>query len=290
MTQSRLPDFILVGAPRCATTWLHECLEEHPEVFLPDCKELNFFCVNHWGNDYTRHGLPYYTSFFDKASDGQILGDISPNNMWDTESATRIHHAIPNAKILFLLRNPIDRAWSHYNYITNRSVKYPHTFDEVIDGQWQSSGVIDQGFYAKQIRPYLRIFPQRQLLTILHEEIKTAPEKTFDQICTFIGATPGVRPKHLHTRRNRPYGQRIPGLYELNRTIARTLSQLGLDSVRQAVKKTGAPSLLKRLNRRSVSSLELTKSQRRALAALYEDDIAELSSLLGRDLSDWLER
>ena len=102
-----LPDFLCIGAQKAGTTWLHKNLRYHPEIYLPDFKEIHFF-----NGGYKNHGLKWYSQLFEEKG-SRIAGDITPAySTLDKNKIEILHRILPNAKIILILRNPIERAWS----------------------------------------------------------------------------------------------------------------------------------------------------------------------------------
>ena len=121
-----LPDFICIGVQRAGTTWLYECLKEHPEVFVPETKELHFF------NDNYEKGIEFYSQYFEEAdSVNQVIGELTPNYYHDIQALQRISQKLPNVKVILILREPIARAYSHYQLSLTNQCKNM-TFDEAL--------------------------------------------------------------------------------------------------------------------------------------------------------------
>ncbi len=104
-----LPDFICIGAQRAGTTWLYQCLKEHPAVFVPEKKEVRFF------NYQYSEGLDWYRSHFEGHQPGQILGELTPDYHRQAEAIDRIAKDVPGVKLVYVLRDPVARAYSQYS-------------------------------------------------------------------------------------------------------------------------------------------------------------------------------
>jgi len=122
-----LPDFIIIGAMKSGTTTLHNILRQHSQIFLPPEKEIHYFDID---KNYTK-GLDYYASFFNDAKRYQLIGEITPRYIWNSQIAQRIAKDLgTKTKLIAILRNPADRAFSHYKMnILNKSEK--RSFDDV---------------------------------------------------------------------------------------------------------------------------------------------------------------
>ena len=123
-----LPNFLVIGSARCGTSWLDENLRQHPEVYLPrDDKEVHFF-----DNKY-HMGIEWYERFFE-GSEAQAIGEVTPSYLYYGHVAGRIKEHVPDVKMIALLRNPAERAYSHYwNIVANhkkRNEPFDMTFEE----------------------------------------------------------------------------------------------------------------------------------------------------------------
>ena len=202
------PDFLCIGAPKAATTWLHARLDKHPEVFLPDDKELHFFDTPYKGPDeaYTQKKvLSYYKPYdlsskiswrwysyqFQKAQ-GRIKGDITPTyGRASSENISKLVEKIPDIKIIYILRNPVERAWSGASYFMHRW----HGSSMDLSSS-NAAGIIewvleperlDHGFYTKHIDQWEKHIDKKNILYVFYDDIQQAPGKVLQNICEFIG-------------------------------------------------------------------------------------------------------
>lgn len=196
------PDFIIIGAQKCGTTWLRHHLRQHPEVHVP-VDEAQFFNKAHR----YAHGQDWYESFLDGASPGQTIGDKTPDYLWTTSdgakqhiagSHERIHEMYPDVRLIVTLRNPVDRAVSALNHFIRRGHVSPLCgIDDLLFGSAQSEvegrGIIERGYYHRQLREFLRLFDREQILVlILEEDIFQTPQQTLRRLYEFIGVDPDV--------------------------------------------------------------------------------------------------
>ncbi len=103
-----LPTFLGIGTQRGATTWLANCLREHPDVFVPELKEASFFDIHY------RYGWHFYEGFFGGAQNVKAVGEITPDYLYCLKCPERIARHLPDVKLFAILRNPIERAYSAY--------------------------------------------------------------------------------------------------------------------------------------------------------------------------------
>jgi len=183
-----LPDFLGIGTQKSATTWLWDNLYVHPEVFLPRIKELHFFHWNfHWS---VRHYARYF-----RAGRGKVKGEITPNYCaMPVERIRFLRKIMPNVRLILLLRNPIDRAWSAATMFLCRSAKrrYEDVSEEEFLREFQSERSISLGDYITMIDNWLSIFPEEQLYIGFYEDVKHCPERLLTEVFVHIGVSPKV--------------------------------------------------------------------------------------------------
>lgn len=201
----RLPDFIIAGAPRSATTWLYQLADRHPGIAMakPVQPEPKFFLVDEL---YAR-GLPYYAAtWFDPLPARHVLGEKSTNYLENPLVAERIHADLPAVRLIFLLRNPVDRAYSNYLW-TRRNGFETETFARALALEDQRDrelpaglryarpfAYVSRGLYADHLARFLRLFPRQQILVLRTEDIGMEPERVSLRLQRFLGVTevPGL--------------------------------------------------------------------------------------------------
>ncbi|MCK5009609.1 MAG: sulfotransferase domain-containing protein, partial [Deltaproteobacteria bacterium] len=161
---------------------ISDMLRQHPEVFLPEEKELQFFNeYNLFGEKrawrYKIHGIKYYQKLFTDSNENQIKGEFSNQYMQEEKVSQYIHDTFPEIKIIAVLRNPVDRAYSAYWYFREmlNNIERLTTFEEAIEKNPKE--YLERGKYYKKLKPYYRLFPVKNIHIILHDNIKENPEK-----------------------------------------------------------------------------------------------------------------
>ncbi|MCB9675613.1 MAG: sulfotransferase [Alphaproteobacteria bacterium] len=281
------PDFVCVGTYKAATTWLFRVMDEHPGVFVPDVKEVHFFNVRSGLDAYVEKGLDWYSGLYASAPEGAVLGDVTPGYLACPVSAERIAATMPDARILVMLRDPASRAHSHFWYRAGMDGARA-SFDDTIRG-WRDDpqDIVAHGLYATHLQRYLDRFPAEHVKVVLVEDLKSDPQGTWRDICRFVGADPSFVPPSLVEAQNTARSFRWKRLYKLNGAVARFLYLNGGDRLRRAIKRTGVPTLLDRLNRKPAENPRLTADQRARLLDVYLPEIERLEGMLGRDLGAW---
>jgi len=229
-SSTSLPDFILGGAMKCATSSLHHLLRQHDEVYLPDC-ETHFFCVDdpvqhadfffpprsssERAPDYDRdfrQNLDWYRAFFEAARPGQHVGDYSTTYLPAPDAPRRIHALRPDAKLIFMLRDPVDRTYSHYwhRVKTGRAV---HSFEHEL--QNGPNTLLLRSFYEPQLKRYLRHFSRDQLKIVFFETFVADTQTVVDEVCSFLGLSSSLDVAEADAHQNRSPVPRWPALQRL---------------------------------------------------------------------------
>jgi hypothetical protein len=276
-------NFIGIGAQKSATSWIAKCLAAHPEIFVADCKETHFFSDD---NKYAQ-GISYYHEYFTNAKSAHVIGEYSTSYLTSHEAAERIKLYSPNMKLIVCLRNPVDRAFSHYLHLKFKSKNNTdYNLNEMIKTQPQ---IIDNGMYGKWLSYYFTLFPVSNILVLFYEDIRVDPQVFIKRIYTFIGVDSNFTPNFLNTpyntsdARSSIYFKKINKIYfflkqnAIGRNLIKSLRHIGLNAL-------VVDSVLGRLK---TNKQQLLSDDRQSVYRLYQDDMNELSHLLGVDLSNW---
>jgi hypothetical protein len=194
-----LPDFIIIGVQKGGTTSLYNYLIEHPDIFPALHKEIHFFDRNfHRGINWYRANFAFLlVKYFRKIQNKIfITGEATPDYLLHEATPKKIKDTLPSTKFLVVLRNPIDRAYSHYNMRVNTGdEKLP--FEEAIEKESKriKNGGIDfvhfsylhRGHYADHLEKWFNLFPKKQFLIVETSQLEKNFQPTYDQICNFLG-------------------------------------------------------------------------------------------------------
>ena len=275
-----LPTFLGIGVPRGGTTWLHELLAAHPAVYVPaKLKEVRFF------DRYYGKGLEWYQEFFppaEQASCYQAIGEVTPGYLSCEQCPERIAQVDSIVKFIAILRNPIDRAHSHYLFRV-RLDNYTGTFEEFLS---EYSGAIKWGLYSQGIKRYLRYFGREQILILIHEHAFADVSETISTLARFLGVDPGLFPAGAgQTQVNRSYVPRFRHAYTLA-TLANThLRQKEYYWLMNLAKRLGVKRMFGQID--APAQRVMREDTRQYLRNLFSGDRADLEMLLQVDLSHW---
>jgi hypothetical protein len=276
-----LPTFLVAGAPRCGTTALVDRLRYHPEVFIPDRKELGFFTQ-------AAGDLDWYASHF-PSEPPKAVGEGSPHYMASAAAARRIRNTIPQVKLIFLVRNPVQRAISHH-WTRVTSGRETRSLAEVVDddsGCIEDSYILKHGLYAANIRSYLELFDPSQILTVFTDDLGLG--SVWVSVVGHVGVDAGCA---VPVRRSNSSNQ--PRSYALNVALAKLAKsqgptkRLARSIFSSQMRRHIRHRVLKANSKPLTAPVEVaTDGDRRALLDFYENDIADLEVLTRRDLSHW---
>jgi hypothetical protein len=299
------PNFFLVGAPRAGTTSLWRYLKAHPEVYMPSTlegKEPSHFCD--LAAPWARRCRDYeaYLKLFEKGHRALAVGDASTNYLIAPEAAGRIQRQYPDAKILVILRNPADRAYSVYSFLCYWGIETATTFEAAL--RREDARADDAAFrnrhellhyaflyyrsslYSQQIKRYLDLFPRERVHIVLNDDLKHRGMETVQGIYRFLGVNPQFEPElDVHNKSQLPMSIRLQAQIAsrwhahplLPRTPIRRRDKLHYPVV------FGINTLLG-----TYRKSRMRPDTRRALIERFRPDIEATSALIGRDLSSWL--
>lgn len=271
-----LPTFLGIGVPRAGTTWLHTLLDGHPDVYLPSRrKEVRFF------DRYYDRGLAWYETFFcepEQADRYEAIGEISPQYFYCEECARRISSALPDAKLLLMLRHPVDRAYSNYGFVVQRR-NYRGSFEEFLSTRPKA---VEKGFYSQHLNEYLRYFDRSQILALVFEEAVADGGAARQALASFLGLSADGFPSSV----GRVNASTVPehrALASFAVKAGRQLRRRHLEPIVDLGRRLG----VRRLWAKGAPMARLDAKSRAHLTRLYERDFGELESALQIDLRDW---
>lgn len=271
-------DFLCVGPQRTGTTWLYEMLCQHPHLFVPkEVKETMFFDRNY------RRGFDWYAQYFKERLWGQLLGEIAPTYFDDPDVPNRIVDVAPGCDIIISLRHPADRAFSLYLHHLRKG-RVPRDLWQAIE---QKRRIVTAGHYAIHIPRWQTVFGADQVHVLFLDDIKKRPQQVLDQICTLIGVERMERPARRNQKVNAASMPRFLWLARGAAFLTTTFHEYGLHQLVEFGKKLGLKKLAYTGGEDGMP--KLSANDREQLIRTYDEDIAFVEGLTGRDLSHWRE-
>lgn len=268
-----LPNFVVIGAPKAATTWLSDALRGQPDVFMPG-PELHFFNRNH------DRGVGWYAAHFADARPGQLVGEKSASYLADPEVPRRLRRVLPDARLVVQLRNPVERAYSDYCMLYRRGEVGADAASYLDPARAGLRRFLDDGLYARHLDAFLALFPRERIKVILYDDIRRDADGVFDDVTGFLGLSDPTRPEALCRR-----------VKDKERAMLPLPLRRALRPLKGAARPLrGRPwfQAAHRLLARPTAYPPLDGELRRRMAAHYLDDVRALERLLGRDLGAWL--
>ena len=295
-----LPNFLIIGAQKAGTSAIYAYLSQHPQVFASEIKEPAFFAfegldLSFAGPDdaralrYIVRDIERYRELFRKAGSRARAGEASTMYLYAPRAAERIRHYIPNAKLIAVLRDPVDRAYSAYRHLV-RDGRETVSFEEGLAAEpsrtaanWHPIFHYKQrGFYYAQLRRYFELFSREQIAVYTYDEFKAAPQALLKAMFAFLDVDPDFQPDMsvLHNVSGIPRSRLLHAI-------------IGRPSRVKDLAKRLLPARAARLHAAlmsrniKVSGPKMAPETERALREEYREDIVQLESLIGRDLSAW---
>lgn len=317
MFRTVLPNFFIVGTGKAGTTSLHRYLSQHPQIYMSPVKEPCYFAAEirpanlslaarrHIARQspalpaLLRDGQPAgpmdwlacdwqaYLRLFHNVEDEVAIGEASAAYLWSETAAANIHAHVPGARVIMILRNPAERAFSQYLHqltVGLTRASFAEHIQSCMVGGHSKLGVcypfLEIGLYSRQVKRYLDLFPREQVRIYWYEQFLKDPAKLIQDVFRFLQVDSKFRPDLSHRSLERRAPRCIALHYWLTKLSIR-------DHLRALVPK-GSRAWLRTVSFRQGSSIAMRPADRRCLVDYYQEDIRELAALLNRDLSAWL--
>ena len=282
-------DFIGIGAEKAGSTWVANCLAEHPQVCLSEPKEVHFFnkvstYIYGGKNPNYFKSWDWYKNHFLHCREDNLKGEFSTGYLYDTEAPKNIKKYFPDARLIICLRNPIKRAYSQYLMYKSYFKKEERDFELVLRKEIE---YIEKGLYYKQIKRYLNYFEMDQLLILSLDEIKAYPEKVVESIYEFLGVDSSYLPAFISNKSNQAKQVRFPFVIELMTLFSDLLVSSKLSSLLTFLKKVGFKKLVMNANTKAIKYPDMDVKTKEYLRAAFREDIIKLEHLLDKDFSSW---
>lgn len=282
-TVTKKPEFLVIGAQKCASTWLYQCLREHPQICMPAHKREHQYL----GSEFFKDDPGAYFDLFDRAGADQRIGDASVEYLFDQRAAERVAAELGNPLVIALLRNPVDRALSAFHWYVRKSVLpdvEPGVVLEAVlesvrtDGTHPQRDLLDRGRYAEQLQRYVDAVGVENVLVVMYDQVRKDPRGVLQDVFTRLGVNADFRPPSIESRPKVNTYSRLTTLIE--RTFPPRLDGRGFMW-------RVAAHLSQQLNQRvlarrsSQARPEIAPALRARLAEYFRQDNQRLVSLLG---------
>lgn len=268
-----LPTFVVVGAMRSGTSSLARWLRPHPEVFLALPKELHFF------DEHYHQGASWYRQRFADVAGERAVGEATPSYMYRGPAVERMAALVPDARLIAILRDPVERAYSHY-WLERVRGREQRSFEDAVLPEMgprpptetpQAMTYLAWGRYLPQLQRLAEHYPRQALLPLLFDDLTAAPAATYATVCRFLGVDDDFVPP------------------EVGRAVNPSIAFRSL-AVRRLSKRLPPPArrVVDHFNVRPFRYPPLDRGLRKRLVDHMADDNRALAAWLDRDLSPWL--
>lgn len=295
---SHKPNFFIVGAPKCGTTSLFEYLLRHPDVYMPPCKEISYF-----GSDllFRNHNIDEddYLSLFEKCKNEKAVGEASVWYLYSKKAAEEIKAFNPEAKIIIMIRKPVDMIYSLYHQIRCLGQEPIGDFRQALDAEQQRLKGKNIPFYASaehlffyrdaaryfvQIERYYRFFDQSNIHIIVHDDFHRDAPGEYKKVLQFLGVDEAFQPEFKRYNTNKRARIRWIAKYIPNppRLLVQFVCFFSSLKVRQKIR-----SIILERNTVHEQRLPIDPDINRTLILDFKEEVENLSKLLKRDLSSW---
>ncbi|MCW5878669.1 MAG: sulfotransferase [Anaerolineales bacterium] len=294
----RKPDFFIVGAPKCGTTALREYLSSHPEIFMPD-RELLYFGSDLMSRSRKKKTLEWYLRYFSDWNGEPRVGEKSVWYFYSQMAPEEIKTFSPDARIIIMLRNPVERMYSHYYQLFYTGEEDIDDFETALKAEperkmgqripplntmRQKLFYRDNARYAPNLQRYLKVFGSEQLHIIIYDDLKLHPKKMYMSALKFLDVNPYFQIEHRVVNANKRL--RNASLRNLTRKPPIWASNIAQRLLPSGIRSRLRP-MIKRFNTVKEHRPPMSTSLHMQLQEELLPDVEQVSRLLGRDLTHW---
>lgn len=298
-----MPNFLIIGTAKAGTTTLYDWLTQHPQIYMTPVKETNFFALEdrqlnfpsgtiHPGylKDFKTTWADYQQQF-NSVEQEIAIGEACPSYLYYPEAVNKIKQYLPDVKLIAILRNPIERAYSNFVHHLRDELETTTDFaqalkleQERIDSNWWwGFHYLKAGFYAEQLKRYFQEFPAKKIKIYLFEDLKANPDLLLQDIFEFLEVNKTFVPQKFNQ-------YNVTGVPK-NRSFYKFLTTKSI--FKEPLKIIVPPQIRDRfvtkLKNKTLQKPQLAPEIRQQLIKAYRKDILELQQLINKDLSSWLE-
>lgn len=289
MENENKPNLFIVGAARCGTTSLHNYLKQIPGIYMSELKEPHFFSSEFLPDHYRNviNNEKDYRKLFEGITDEKIIGETSPSYFWKYKVASKIYKFTPKGKIIIMLRDPIERAYSHYMMDFNKGIikiKLKEMLEKLNSKKTITLDMIpesiQQSFYHDAIKEYVEIFGRKNVKCIIFEEFQNNEKQIIQDILQFLNFNGDLT--QIKIKKENPL--RMPkgafGRFILkHHTIRNIAIKTTPKKIRTYIQEIALPENKK---------IEISKEHKRFLKKLFSEDVIKVQKLLNTDLP-WMK-
>lgn len=272
--------FAVVGTYRAGTSWLHQVFRAHPEIFVPEGKELFYF------SRYYDRGVAWYMKHFIGSEECSVYGEVCPSYLSHDRAAQRIHDFDPNSRIIAVLREPVSQIISMAQLHSNREGMQG---SRVVTLEELRSGLIHNVMYYSTIRPYLELFSRERLLVMKYDQLRHDPREFLLRIYEFLGV--GFCQPSLSSTVNRATIPKVRSVEKAMSKVGEYLRAHNLQCAINCLHRTGMVRAIRGMNTTNKTcDVRITEE---ALSFIKESTVPEIKRIaetFSVDMDDWINR
>lgn len=311
----KLPNFFIVGSAKSGTTSIYNYLKQHPDIFMSPIKETHHFStdidsskfrpdyaanlninIDSWLNGDQKKEIFHafvkdwdkYLKLFKNSENQKAIGEVTNSYLYSKEAAKNIRIKFPEGKIIMILRNPVERAFSHF-LMDLKSGLETGSFLEAFKKDmaksnkgWGISNVYYEiGMYYEQVKRYLTVFPQEQIKIILYDDYRNDAIKTLKEICNFLNID-----SNFEFEFSKEHNK---AMIPKSGAVALMMRQKGLKAFAKKIFPKSWKNIISKIFFTNKNLPKLSVDDRKYLIELYKEDIQKLSQLINRDLTSWVK-
>jgi hypothetical protein len=306
MSRRPQPDFLIIGAPKAGTTALHAALAQHPEVFMSDPKEPKYWLCDDapppaWRGPGDAHSQQEwvwrreeYERLFTGAGLAQVRGESTAFYLWSRGAHRRIAEALPDVRLIVVVRDPVDRAYSNWMHLWSDGLEPVDDFveafglqDERVRAGWAPFWRYRElGMYGEQLAHLSRYVDPERVLLMRYRSLVDEPRAAIDRTCRFLGISQGLIDS-IPRDNSRPF---VPPGWRprLIGPVVRAGARMGQFAPPQVWRRASVPLVAQLSSAADAARPRLDRTQREQLVSAFAEDIGLLGELTGEDFGDWL--
>lgn len=275
--------FIVLGGHKCGTSSLHSYLKQHPEIIMPIDKGLDIL-------GRSKLDIEDYKASYDthQIINQKTFGEVS-STYWRSETAClSIKKYFPNVKLLAILRNPVDRAFSHYQMLSNQG-KCQSKWEDICQNpqNFNTNGILTNGLYYTRLKSYLEEFEDKQIYILLFDSFVADQKKFFSELFNFVGVSQDFIPdtSYIVRKGGQKKGSKLQKIFLSNNFMKTTAKRI----IRPFTNEKQRYMLGKKLSNLLVVKRKLPNQSKSNLIDYYREDILKTQDIIDIDLSHWLK-
>ncbi|MGF1540116.1 MAG: sulfotransferase [Pleurocapsa sp.] len=292
-----LPNFLIIGAAKAGTTAIHEYLQQHPQIYLTPTKETNFFAfegqeINFPGpgdealKDFSITDLSTYEAQFAGVTTETAIGEACPSYLYYPQAANNINKYIPDARLIVILRNPVERAYANFLHIVRDDREPCRDFASALQDEERRISLnwewfwhyIQVGYYGKQLQRYYEIFAPSQIKVYLYEDLKENAIALLQDIFSFLQ----IDNTYIPNMALRPNKSGMPKNKLLHQILTKP------NPIKTLLKPLFPAKIRQKIQHQNLNTPQISPEVRQQLIDLYRADILYCQDLIQRDLSAWV--